>query len=245
MKKSINQTVILIPAYDPDRRFPRFLEQLTERGFSEIIVVNDGSREDTARYFSQAEAMGCHVVTHACNRGYGAATKTGLEWFRRNFLSGEKRPIGVITCDCDGQHDVTDILTCEEMLRDNPDVLVWGLRDFSRRDIPWKSAIGNRATTAVFRRLIGLDLPDTQSGLRGIPTSRIDDLITAPGDGFEFTTSLLLEARRNRVPLVTFPVQTIYLDENRSTHFRPVRDSVRVYATIGKYLLKRGRRLGG
>ena len=238
MNQSTDQAVILIPAYDPDCRFPRFLEDLKEQGASEIIVVNDGSREETIRYFTEAEdRFGCRVVTHGRNRGYGAATKSGLEWFRRNYPSS----VGIVTCDCDGQHDAADVMTCANLVSENPDTLIWGIRDHSHQGIPWKSALGNRMTAAVFRRLIGLDLADTQCGLRGIPSTRIDDLINAPGEGFEFTTSLLLEAKSNSVPIVTFPVQTIYYDGNHSTHFRPLRDSVRVYSTIAKHLLKRGK----
>ena len=91
MKK---QTVILIPAYNPDDKFISFLNQLKENGFNKIIVVNDGSRKETDHYFEQAKKdYHCDVVTHEKNKGYGTrAHYQGIEEMgitpihRRSFL---------------------------------------------------------------------------------------------------------------------------------------------------------------
>lgn len=230
-------TAILIPAYDPDEAFPRFLTQLKAAGFSHIIVVDDGSREETRPLFDAAEKdFGAEVIRHQVNRGYGRATKTGLTGFLERF-GDDPRIAGVITCDCDGQHHIDDVLSCARELCGHPDSLVWGCRDFSRTDIPFRSALGNRTTTAIFRRLVKMDLPDTQSGLRGIPTPLVRQMSEINGERFEYTTSMVLETVRSAIPLRTFPIETIYIDGNRSTHFRPVRDSAVIYAMIGRYLL--------
>lgn len=95
--------VILMPVYNPDEKFIRFLSDLSKE-YSHIIIVDDGSREETRHYFDEAVAKyHCELVRHFVNLGQGRAFKSGFNYFMGKYYD---RPdiIGIVECDCDGQH---------------------------------------------------------------------------------------------------------------------------------------------
>ena len=166
-----NQDVVLtIPAYEPNERMLTLLDGLKEYKYKKIILVDDGSGSQYAHLFKSAEEVyGCDVIHHDSNRGYGAALKTGAKRFCECY-EGESDVIGVIQCDCDGQHDPIDIAKIAQAMRLNKETFIIGEREFDK-SVPWKSRIGNKITGVFFSVLIGLDINDTQCGLRGIPKS--------------------------------------------------------------------------
>ena len=234
MKK---QTVILIPAYNPDDKFISFLKQLKENGFEKIIVVNDGSKKETDHYFEEAKNnYKCDIVTHKTNKGYGKALKSGTERFIE--LYGNNNDInGLIHCDCDGQHSVNDIIRFSNALEQDNDSIIVGIRNFDHHNVPLKNKIGNKLTSLIFKSLIGIDIEDTQCGLRAIPSKYASFSSNIHGDGFEYTTSLLLQAKKENIKIKQLPIETIYLNNNETSHFNPFKDSIRIYSLIFKFLL--------
>ena len=77
---------------------------------------------------------------------------------------------------------------------------------------------------------------DTQTGLRGISSLFMKQLLKVKGERFEFETNMLLETKTKKIPIVEVPIRTIYLEENKTSHFNPVRDSVKIYLIFGKFL---------
>jgi putative flippase GtrA len=222
--------VILIPAYEPDRRMLRLIDEirLARPGYT-IVVVNDGSGPEYDPIFAAAHDRGCVVISHHPNRGKGYALKSGFEHIAVN-LTGEN----VVTADCDGQHSVADILSVADEIGRNPDSIVLGSRRFVG-DVPARSRFGNAITRFVFSLSTGLRIGDTQTGLRGYPTDVLGWLGEIAGDRFEYELTVLLEARRSGVAIHEVPIDTIYLDGNRSSHFRPVVDSLRIYAPLLRF----------
>lgn len=145
--------------------------------------------------------------------------------------------IGIIQCDCDGQHHIDDVNECVALLRHYPDRFILGVRDFSNKNIPFRSRIGNNFTTLVFKFFCGLDIKDTQTGLKGIPVSFIPKLMETSGERFEYASSVLLEAKEQGIEIMQFHIQTIYINGNETSHFNPLLDSVRIYLLIFKYLM--------
>ncbi|HEX3026506.1 MAG TPA: glycosyltransferase family 2 protein, partial [Clostridia bacterium] len=135
------KAVVIIPAYHPTEQLCHMVQDLQASGFDKIIVVDDGSGKNSEPVFQKIKAMGCDLLTHAANRGKGRALKTAFEHFL-NFYA--KDYFGVITVDADGQHIPADILRMREALLTHPDTLVLGCRNFSGRDIPLRSRLGNR-----------------------------------------------------------------------------------------------------
>ncbi|MDD6599663.1 MAG: bifunctional glycosyltransferase family 2/GtrA family protein [Galactobacillus timonensis] len=230
-----NHIPVIIPAYEPDDNLLNTIQKLLAADQSQnLIIINDGSGPDYDVIFSQAETLlspqGRGVVLrHAKNMGKGRALKTGFSF----ALKEDPELIGCVTADSDGQHTPEDIAKVAEALRMNPDSLVLGVRDFSSADIPWKSSFGNKLTMKVLQYVSGLKLQDTQTGLRGIPSAFMKELLNVPGERFEFETRMLLESV-DRYSIIEVPIQTIYESkENHQTHFRPFKDSLIIYSILG------------
>ena len=223
---------LVIPSLDPDEHLPAAVGAAIEAGIDDIILVDDGSRPECRHWFTElAERPEVTLLTHEVNQGKGAALKTAFSW----FLANRPDRTGVVTADSDGQHTVEDILACAAEMNEGEPAVVLGCRDFSQENVPPRSRIGNRLTSLVFRLLFGMRVSDTQTGLRAIPTRYIEPLMAAKGTRYEFETNMLLLMGSLEIPSREVTIQTIYLEQNQSSHFRPVRDSLRVYGLIIKY----------
>ena len=143
---------------------------------------------------------------------------------------------GVITVDGDGQHFPVDVKNCaEEMMRTGEIVL--GVRDFSLPNVPKRSRMGNRITSAVFKIFVGMKCSDTQTGLRAVPTALLPQMLDVEGDRYEYETNQLLYMKKHKLGFSEVKITTVYINENETSHFRPVRDSARIYSLIFKYFL--------
>ena len=219
---------IVLPSVDPDEKLLTVIRGLLDVGFSDIILVNDGSKPDNLHYFDAASQYPqVQLLHHQTNRGKGAALKTAFEWFLKNRPESK----GLVTVDGDNQHHPEDTKACAiEMLRTNKIVL--GYRDFSLEHVPRRSRWGNNLTKAVFKIFCGMKLSDTQTGLRAIPSGQLDALCAIKGERFEYETNMLLAMKQLQIPYTEVKIRTVYIEENSSSHFRAVRDSVRIYSLI-------------
>lgn len=228
---------VVLPSLDPDSRLLAVVDGLLALGFSEIIIVNDGSGEKSLPYFEALRKYPqCRILTHPKNLGKGAALRTAFSWFLQH--SGQ-RP-GVVTVDGDGQHLPKDILACCEAMIHQPDHVILGCRDFSAAGVPIKSLMGNQITSFVFRVGCGIRLPDTQTGLRAIPASFLPFMLSVPGDRFDYETNMLLEMKQGGIPFQTVSIETVYDGDNHTTHFHAIRDSFQIYRRILKFMLSSG-----
>lgn len=226
---------VLIPTLDPDRRLCGIVDALYERGVNEIIVVDDGSSPECEAVFAELKRRPfCTLARHDVNRGKGAALRTAF----MKYLAEHPDGIGCVTADDDGQHCVEDIVGMIEKFRADPDALLLGRRDFSGGGIPWKSRFGNVLTRFVFRLLAGIRIGDTQTGLRAIPAEVMEAALDIRRDRFEFETEMLLRAWDAGIDFREIPIRTVYVDNNAGTHFRPVRDAVRIYRVIFAHLFR-------
>lgn len=230
-RSSPHRTVLLIPALNPDGRLVTLLEQLRDSWDGPVVLVDDGSDPQHKDPFVQGAALGCHVVVHARNQGKGRALKTGFNYILTHFPDAP----GCVTADADGQHIPQDIAACAQALDDQPDALVLGYRDFSAQGIPARSRFGNRLTRGFMGFLCGVKVTDTQTGLRAIPSAFMLHMLDVPGERFEYETNMLLETRTQSVPLREVPIQTLYLEGNKSSHFNPLLDSWRIYALLLRF----------
>ncbi len=228
-----NTIPIVIPAYEPDNKLIGLIDELKDAALFPIIVVNDGSdKEKFGKIFDEAKERGALVVEHAVNMGKGRALKSAF-----NFCLNEYPDlVGVITADSDGQHTSSDIKKCKDALIAEPDTLVLGVRDFDESGIPARSVFGNKTTSRVMKLLTGMSISDTQTGLRGISAEFMKYLLTEKGERFEFETNMLLDTKELGIRIVEVPIKTIYLEENKSSHFNPIKDSIRIYAVFFKFM---------
>lgn len=230
MADAVLDLTIVVPSYNPDEKLEKVVEGLRNRGFHDIVVVNDGSDKDHLKPFENIESL-CTVINHGENRGKGRAMKTAFSF----CLESRKYTAGVITVDGDNQHHPDDVYACGEALLDNMDKLVLGCRDFSLPNVPFKSKYGNNITKTVFRLLCGLKISDTQTGLRAFPYSCLDEMIKIKGERYEYETNMLLETKNLDMEMVEVPIRTIYINDNESSHFNPIKDSIKIYGIILKF----------
>ena len=222
---------VLIPSYKPGEALVTLVEALVARGVEAIVVVNDGSGPEFAPVFQRVAACDrVQLVEHAVNLGKGAALKTGLNHALVAFPACR----GVVTADGDGQHHPDDIICVAEKLAANTSALIMGVRSFGVR-VPLRSRLGNNLTRVLMRVMVGQQLADTQTGLRGIPARLIPHLLRVQPAGYEFELDMLLACKYRGCPVVQVPIRTIYLDDNKSSHFHPILDSMRIYFLLLRF----------
>lgn len=225
-----NNTVILIPALEPEEKMIALVQDLMKLGMTNIVIVDDGSSTAYRYVFAEAENLGCVVVHHETNKGKGAAIRTGIRTALERFPDVR----AVVTADADGQHLPEDIDKVRKAVDDQTGELVLGTRDFTSENVPGKSRFGNRVSAVFFKLSTGIDCPDTQTGLRGIPKNLFRLALEESGDRYEYEMNFLSDAV-NQTKLKMIPIQTVYEDSNSKTHFRVVRDSIRVYGRPLRY----------
>lgn len=215
--------IVLIPAFEPTHRLPDLVRELRHAAPDVVVlVVDDGSGLAYAPRFDEVAALGADVVRYGDNRGKGYALKTGFR------VAAERHPgHDVVTADSDGQHTVDDILRVAFRLRREEDALVLGVRAFTG-EVPARSRFGNAVSALLFKAAAGYGVSDTQTGLRGFPAASLGWARGVPGERFEYELEQLLAVPASGRRVVELPIATVYLDHNASSHFRPVRDSVRV-----------------
>jgi putative flippase GtrA len=170
------------------------------------------------------------VLAHAVNLGKGRALKAGFNYFSLNFDDCT----GIVTADADGQHTASAIVKTAAALEQNPNDLILGSRNFSGR-VPFRSRFGNLITKYIFLLLVGKKISDTQTGLRAIPRKIVPAMLTLSGEHYEYETNMLIETKRNNINIIEVPIETIYIEENKSSHFNPLRDSMKIYFLLLRF----------
>lgn len=228
---------VVIPAYKPDQKCLDTVENIIQAGFEQIFVVDDGSGREFAPIFDSLDSRPeVTLLRHAVNQGKGRALKTAFHYILENQL-----PVNaVITADADGQHLAKDILKLSLKMEESPGKVVLGARDFSKKDIPFRSRFGNRFTRLMFKLTTGTALSDTQTGLRGLPVQYLPQLLQVEGERFEYEMNALSALQKNNVEMAEVTIETVYIDANKSSHFHPLRDSFHIYKIFIFYGLSGG-----
>ena len=191
--------VVIIPALNPPEILEEYVKQLNAEGFEKIIIVDDGSCDESKSLFRYLEdAYCCDLLVHAVNMGKGRALKDALNYYLVTYSGSYK---GVITADSDGQHLVKDVVRMDDEIGLDDSALLLGVRDFGKENVPFKSRAGNRITRNILKILIGGNVTDTQTGLRGIPNQIIYEYLTLTGERFEYETTMLIESIKKDIPI--------------------------------------------
>ncbi len=224
------KVTVVIPSLDPDEKLIEVVKGIESVGFEDVVLVNDGSKKENLHYFEEAAAIMPGKVTilhHEVNKGKGAGIKTALRWYLANRPDG----LGVVTVDGDNQHHHEDTKACVLKMLET-DTLVLGVRDFSGKDVPTRSKIGNRTASAIFRIFCGMKISDTQTGLRVFPNQVIPLFSEAKGERFEYETNMLLILKPNGIKMTEQKIRTVYIEENKSSHYRTVKDTWRIFKVV-------------
>ncbi|BDZ80270.1 glycosyltransferase family 2 protein [Claveliimonas bilis] len=223
------ERTVIIPALNPDEG----LREIVERNWeleNQIILVDDGSDKKYERLFWELGEK-CIVLHHEENRGKGEAIKTALKYIKEELW--ECRVVGIM--DADGQHLPDDMEKLLMKAAAEPMALIVGSRTIDR-NVPWKSRMGNLITRRIFRMKTGVEVSDTQTGLRAFSTRLLDFMLDIEGERYEYEMNVLVTCAKANIPIIEVPIETIYHDKGNScSHFRKVRDSVRIYRQLLKF----------
>ena len=224
---------IVIPTLDPDEEIMlKFIKEL-KHNFQNILVVNDGSKSIYDNFFNDLEKQNIIVLKHYINLGKGRGIKNAFNYILNNYPQIK----GCITCDSDGQHSVKDIKKIAKEILKNDDKLVLGVRDFEKENVPPKSRYGNKITRNIFKIFIGLNISDTQTGLRGFSKKLMSLFMDVSGERYEYETNMLIFSKEEGIKIKEIEIETIYLNRNANSHFNPLKDSIMIYRLFLKYFL--------
>ncbi|NDV67007.1 DUF2062 domain-containing protein [Bacteroides sp. 224] len=211
--------VVLIPTYNNDRTLASVLEDVSCYA-GDIIVINDGSTDQTESILTTFPQI--EVVHHAQNKGKGTALKNGIR------LAKEKGFRYAITLDSDGQHFASDIPLFIDEIEKEPDALFVGARNLQAENMPGKNSFANKFSNFWYRLETGNNLQDTQSGYRLYPIQQMGSLkyYTAK---YEFELEAIVFAAWRGIKVKNIPIHVYYPpEEERISHFRPLRDFTRI-----------------
>jgi len=200
---------IVIPAYNEQSAINHVLKDIQHVFKSvphDIIVVDDGSKDNTAKIASENKAI---VIGHIINSGSGAATTTGLTYALANNYDF------VATLDADGQHSAKDLLNTYQFLKDNNYDLVIGSRLINSSGMSTIKKVGNKGLSYFTFLLFGINVTDSQSGMRVFSRKALET-IQLRSTGYEFCSEMLWRAKQQRLAISEYPIQAIYTDYSKS-----------------------------
>lgn len=172
----------------------------------DIVVVNDGSKDETA---NEAKKGGAIVINHILNSGAGSATLTGLAYARQHNYDI------AATMDADGQHAPDDVLEgIKSIDQGNADLLI-GSRLIDSRGMSKIKVLGNKGLSLFTYLLFGINVTDSQSGLRIFSRRAIDGL-QWKSTGYEFCSEMIWRAKQARMSVSEYPIKAIYTDYSRA-----------------------------
>jgi glycosyltransferase involved in cell wall biosynthesis len=230
---------IVIPAYQPKSNLLELIASLLKTADksqeidAKIIVVNDGSTDaESAEVFAKISLIFKNVILlhHKKNLGKGTALKTAFIYIKENFDS----PTWVVTADADGQHLASDIWKIVEAGISSKTPTI-GVRIFNK-NVPLRSLLGNIITHFLFNFAHKKKISDTQSGLRGFYSNEIPSLLALKSRGYAFELDALIYFT-NISKVREIPITTVYEPGNPTSHFRPLLDSVAIYAVLFRQIL--------
>ena len=221
------ERIALIPSYEPDHNLLKVVKSMKNEGFT-VVVVDDGSGNDYKSIFKQCTPFS-KVISYESNMGKGYALKMGLKYIKENYEN-----FVVVTMDSDGQHTSKDAIKVCSIAEKNKDTLVLGMRP-RNKNVPLRSILGNSITRFVFKKVASLDVYDTQTGLRAFSSNIIDFMLGIKGNRFEYEMNVLLNCSRENIKIKEVEIKTIYIENNKKSHFSTIKDSYRIYKEIIKY----------
>ena len=212
----MNKIAVIIPAFNPQQSFIRFVQNLFTIDIAKIIIVNDGSDEKYDLIFTELKKFEhCHVIQHDQNYGKGQALKTAFTY----ILTLNENYQGILTVGAHGQHSLQDVKLLLTMTKVFSVGIVLGVRNFRSPDSTFSTYWGNWMTSLFFEVLFHRKLLDTQTGLRYIAMQELPWLLAVKGERFDYDTNMLVEALKRKCPIFEVEIGTLRVKKNSVIYY--------------------------
>ena len=215
------RVLVVIPAYNAERSVGDVV-RACRATIDDVVVVDDGSIDRTA---AEALAAGAHVISHAMNRGKGAALKTGFGYAMQHGYDA------VLTLDADGQHlpgEIPKFLTARAETQ--ADLIIGGRAHLFDQMLP-RRRMANRFSAWSIARCSKTNVTDSQSGFR-LYSSELLLKVRLRSDGFDLESEVIVRAGRKGFRVITIPIDLGFVDGLSTSHYKPLKDTLRIAWTV-------------
>lgn len=211
MKKTKVAVCIVIPAYNEGSVIGNVVAEtvaaLKKTDYRyEVVVVDDGSKDATA---TEAAKAGATVITHILNSGAGGATATGLSYASQHGFDI------AATMDADGQHLSSDVIKGIDIIQEAGADLLIGSRLIDSHGMSRVKVLGNKGLSLITRILFGINVTDSQSGLRIFSKNTLGVLHWRTS-GYEFCSEMLWRAHQLKFQITEYPIEAVYTEYSKS-----------------------------
>ena len=197
------KTFIVIPAYNEEKSIAKVIKDLKKGGYNDIVVVDDGSKDNT---YSAAEKAGADVLRHFINRGQGAALKTGVDYALM------QRADMIVTFDADGQHLVSEIKRMTQpIVKGEVDVTLGSRFLDGKTKLPLKKRMVLKGAVFFMWLMYGIKLSDAHNGFRAL-SRKAAQKIEIKADRIEHASEIVEEIHKRRMRFREIPVTIKYTD---------------------------------
>ena len=190
-----------MPAYNEEKVIGKVIDGLKKEGYSEIIVVDDGSADSTS---AVARKRGAKVYRHPLNRGLGGALGTGI-------AAAREYADVIVTFDSDGQHDPKEIAKLIRPIEKGRADVVIGSRMKNPKGMPFIRRVGNTGFNIITYILFGVWTTDSQSGFRAF-SKKAANTIEIHTNRMEVSSEIIREIGRKSLKFVEVPITPIYTE---------------------------------
>lgn len=198
---------VIIPAFNEGPVIRGVVAHIRHCGYPNILVVDDGSTDDTA---AQAELGGAMVISHLVNRGAGAVAQTGLYYARKKGIRF------VAQMDADGQHHPEDLARMmTRMAKGDCDIVIGSRFVEKKGDVPWIRVLYNQISNVFTNWFCRRWYSDTQSGFRLLNRHAIERL-ELHIDGFGYCSEMIIQAEMLNLKVAEIPISVSYTDYSMS-----------------------------
>lgn len=228
----LHSTVVVVPCYNVEKFCQQVVKETSDIA-THVILVNDGSTDNTAgilKKMASLKSSRIHIISFPCNRGKGFALLEGMKYALDHLQFH-----ALMTMDSDGQHKASFIPELMQPIFDGADFVI-GERPFN--DMPNRSRWGNKWISFLLKLVYGDAPVDTQSGMRAFSKKLVEKIVhDVDGGRYETEFKMLLCSLSNGFKLRSIEIPSIYIDKNKSSHFSPLKDALRILKVFIQHIV--------